>query len=528
MTFKILTDYFEAAVAKTPNKVAVVDNRFGSLTYGALFEKTQRLAFGLLNLGISSGDLVIVQLPNWHQFIVFKLALCYLGATTVPVTPSYRQKELGDIAKLTKAKAIVVPDHFRGFSYLNMVEGLSHDNPSLKHIFVVGENSLPGMHHYDNFMSHSWESTGHLSAFGQTKPGLNDVTDVLFTSGTTGEPKGVMRESITLAKINALIADYYDLTSADVVFMPNPVTHASGLWHGVRLPIFLGATTVLQDRWDPEEALKICQREKCTFSIAMTAVVQDLIYHPSLEEYGRLGSMRHMAMPGAIQHILRDAYRILSHCVVSSCYAGTDFGFISGCRSEDPLEKRFTTDGKPLPGNEVRVVNSEEGEVSPDHEGQLLVRGLNLIGYYGRPDLNSQALASGGFFRTGDVGKMDKDGYLNLTGRLKDIIRRGGFNISPLEVERTLLEHPKVDNVALVGVPDPRLQERACACIIPKHGETITLREVQQWMEKHGLAKQKWPEVIEIFDSFPLSVFGRVQKFLIREEVKKRLGLKSE
>jgi cyclohexanecarboxylate-CoA ligase len=224
-----------------------------------------------------------------------------------------------------------------------------------------------------------------------------------------------------------------------------------------------------------------------------------------------------MIMSGAIEKVLTDAHVILPNCNISSCYGGTDFGFVSGCMNDDPLQKRFTTDGRPLPGVEAKIIRDDGSNADVGEEGEILLKGLNCAGYYKQPDQNDQVFTSDGFFHTGDVGRIDDEGFIKLTGRLKDIIRRGGINIAPLEVEQILLNHPGIANVAVVGIPDTRLDERACACIILEEGHTITLDDVTKWMNKAGVTKQKWPEKVEIFDIFPLSVFGRVQKFEVRK-----------
>jgi len=522
--YKLLTDHLVDAVKMDPNKIAVID-RFGKYTYGELEFKARRLAFGLMQRGVKKGDPVVVQLPNWHHFTIFRLALTYLGAVIVPVTTAYRRSDISYVLKFTRSRYLVIPGYFRNFDYIRMIKGIRDELPDLSNILVINGKIAENMESYDNFMQQPWEDISPNIDLEKMRPGYEDVTEILFTSGTTGRPKGVMRRSNILEKINSSLTQFYNLSSSDVIFMPTPITHASGLWHGVRLPIFLGATTVLQDIWDPGEALKLCQDNMCTLTIVPPAMLQDLIYSPKLDNYGRLSSMRYMIMSGAIEKVLTDAHVILPNCNISSCYGGTDFGFVSGCMNDDPLQKRFTTDGRPLPGVEAKIIRDDGSNADVGEEGEILLKGLNCAGYYKQPDQNDQVFTSDGFFHTGDVGRIDDEGFIKLTGRLKDIIRRGGINIAPLEVEQILLNHPGIANVAVVGIPDTRLDERACACIILEEGHTITLDDVTKWMNKAGVTKQKWPEKVEIFDIFPLSVFGRVQKFEVRKLLLERLNL---
>ncbi len=517
-----LVESFRAAVARQPDKVAVVDENSGSVTFGEMDLKVRRLAFGLLEMGLKKGDLAIVQLPNWHEFLVFHLALTLAGVTTIPVAPAYRQREVSYIASATGACLWVIPEQLRGFNFVEMARELLPGLPSLKQVIVVGENAPDDLTLYSELMSKESERGNKSEDLDSSRLTQDEVAAILFTSGTTGDPKGVVHRCDYFEKNNSNVATRYGLTSDDVLYMPTPITHGSGFVNGVRLALFLGAKLVLQERWDAEQALQLCEAERCSFTIVPPTTLRDFVYHESLGKHHRLPALRIMLIAGSHEGLLKDAHETLPHCFTASCYGSVDFGLITTCPLEAPLEKRTTTDGSPLNGVELKAVDERGAEVPHGEEGQLLTRGLQYIGYYKRPDLDAETFDSEGFARTGDLGRIDAEGYVKITGRLKDMIRRGGLSVSPQEIERVLLEHPKVENVAIIGVPDPRLDERICACVVPKAGATVTLHDIQEWMEKAGVAKPKWPERVELFDSFPLSTFGRTQTYLLSERVRER------
>lgn len=516
---RLVTDYFEAAVAARPAHPAVVDNRFGSVSYAQLAHEVERLARGLSALGVSRGDCFIVQLPNWRVFTVFHLALTYLGALTINVPVTYRQHELRFIARVTSAAGIVIPDEFRGFDFAAMLDGLLSELPALRVAVVVGEHVPGRMRHYSEVVD-CQPGQEHRAAFGNQKPAPNDVTAISFTSGTTGEPKGVMHTSNTFAAINISMARAYGLGSDDVIFMAAPLGHSIGLMHGVRLALFLGATLVLQDQWDAGIAISLIVREHATFTAGAPPLLHDLLSHPGLPAAGRLPSLRVFLCGGDFvpERLLRAAPASLPFTFVTGLWGMTE-GIGTACRLRTPLERRGTTVGQPFPGTEVRIASPNDGaSLPPGHEGELLIRGPQVfVGYFGRPDLNAAAFVADGFFRTGDLALVDEDGYVIITGRIKDLIVRGGVKISPAQVERVLSSDPRISAIAIVGAPDERLGERICAFVVPRAGAALTLQDLAATAEKRGLAKHNWPERLEVVEKLPFTASGKVQRHLLRE-----------
>jgi acyl-CoA synthetase (AMP-forming)/AMP-acid ligase II len=351
------------------------------------------------------------------------------------------------------------------------------------------------------------------------------MTALGFTSGTTGGLKGAIHDSCILAAINDGFIERYGLNETDRIFGGSPFGHAVGFTHVVRMTLSIGASVVLLEQWDPTRALELLYKERCTFFAGATPFLMDIVHHPDLSKFENLPTLRLFLCGGASvpELLLRDASTNLPKTFVSPLWGMTECGGVTTCPFDAPEEKRFETDGLPCKGMKLKVVDGKGASVSPGTEGELLVSGPMVAkGYYRQPDMTEELFLSDGFFRTGDQARMDIDGYVKITGRIKDLIIRGGVNISAVEIENELFTHPTVSNVTIVGMPDVRLGERICAFIITVADASLALAEVQEWMSKSDLAKQKWPERIEIVNSFPMTPSGKIQKFKLRELVARK------
>ncbi len=527
---KLITDRLFEVAGRDSGRELVVDPIFGRFTYGDVAQQVERLAFGLRGLGLRPGDIVVLELPNWAPFVVFHLALTAIGAITVNIPPIYRHREVGYILRFTGAKALVVPAKFRDHDFIPMVEALGREAEDLRHIFLIGAEGgqrAAGIIRYEEFIARSWESQGRREELLALRPEPHLVTVLGFTSGTTGELKGAMLTSNILTAWNVSLAERYGLNESERIFVPSPLGHAVGFGHGLRMTLTLGATMVLLDRWDPARALELIARERCTFMAAATPFLMDLVYHPALARYGSLPSLRLFLCGGASipEQLMRDARERLSHTFTSPLWGMTECGGVTTCPPDAPPEKLYTTDGLPCGSMELKVVDRHGHPVAPGVDGELIAHGrMVALGYFRQPQLTAEHFLSDGFFRTGDQARMDRDGYIKITGRIKDLIIRGGVNISPVEIENILFSHPKVANVAVVGMPDPRLGERVCAFIVAKGESPPGLPEVQEWMAQAGVAKQKWPERAEVVAGFPMTPSGKVQKFRLRQMIAERLA----
>jgi len=296
------------------------------------------------------------------------------------------------------------------------------------------------------------------------------------------------------------------------------------------MTLTIGGSIVLQERWDPARALELLQEEKCTFMAAATPFLMDLVYHPDLKKRGSLSSVKLFLCGGASipNQLMRDAQTAFPDTFTSPLWGMTECGGVSTCPYDSPSEKLFETDGKPCSSMELKVVDRDDNEVPPGANGELMARGAMVTrGYYARPDLTQDSFQEDGWFKTGDQAWMDEDGYIKITGRIKDLIIRGGVNISPADIESVLFSHPRVTNAAVVGMPDPRLGERICAFVILADGEPLEIKDVQDWMANAGVAKPKWPERIEVVENFPMTPSGKVQKFRLREIIATQLAQKT-
>jgi cyclohexanecarboxylate-CoA ligase len=515
---RLITDCLDEVAGATPDKVAAVDAR-GQLTYGELKRLSDRAALGLLELGIAPGDVVSYQLPNWTEFLVLHYAVSRIGAVNNPLIPIYRDREVGFMVGLAKSKLIVVPQQFRGYDYPAMVERLRGGWPALENVLVVDDPS------WQTFIDTPWEERRDPADLAALRPDPNDVTLLIFTSGTTGDPKGVMHTHNTLIAANAPLPDRLGVDGDSVIHMASTFAHLTGFLYGVRLPAQVGgATAVYQDMWDPQRFIELVEQYRITYTSAATPFLHDLLSAKALAERDLSSLQRFCCMGAPIPRaIVREAKQRLPGLTVLGGWGQSESALVTLGIPGDPEEKIVEQDGFPWPGMRIRVVDDEGRALPAGQDGRLQVTGPFLfVGYLDRPQITSSSF-DGGWFETGDVAVIDADGYLSITGRTKDVIIRGGENIPVAYVENVLYEHPSVTGAAVVGLPDPRLQERACAVVTLKPGvDTFTHEEMHVFLAEKGVAKQYWPERLEVFDELPRTATGKIQKFQIREHLKDR------
>ncbi|HKI97214.1 MAG TPA: cyclohexanecarboxylate-CoA ligase [bacterium] len=517
---RLVTDYLDEAVAQRPDQVAIVDHnsmsgRSTTLSYRQLARRVDRMALGLAALGVEPGDVVAFQLPNWWQFTALYLACARIGAVANPMMHIFRHRELRFMLGFAEAKVVVVPRQFRGFNYPQMVEELRGELPALRHVLVIEER--PEGSFEEALLTRRWEDEQDGPAlFAKRRAGPNDVTQLQYTSGTTGEPKGVMHTPNTLLGNLLSIIGVLGMTGQDVMLMGSPLAHQTGFLYGMLMPIVLGTKSVLMDIWNPAEAATLIQDEGATFTMGSTPFVADLTDSPMAEQRD-LSTLHVFVTAGApIPRVLvqRARERLGAHIV--SAWGMTENGAATCARLDDPPEKVFETDGAPIPGMEVRVVDGEGRPLPPGEEGRLQARGMcNFVGYLKRPDRFDTDAE--GWFNTGDLARMDKDGYIRISGRAKDILIRGGENVPVVEVEGVLYRHPAIQDVAIVGMPDERLGERGCAFVTLREGQALTLPEMVSFLESERMARQYFPERLEVLPEMPRTASGKIQKFRLRE-----------
>jgi cyclohexanecarboxylate-CoA ligase len=517
---KTILDHLDRAIECTPDKTAIMAIRSEGgqekrLTYKEIDRLSDILALRLAGLDVGRGDVVSFQLPNWWEFSVLHLACLKLGAVSNPLMTIFRERELRFMLKLAESKVFVVPTAFRGFDYAGMAVNLRGDLPALRHVFVVGGS---GDAAFERLLAPQDGKDGSTPT-RERRPSADDVIQLLYTSGTTGEPKGVMHTSNTMLSNLVPFAERLHLGVEDVIHMPSPMAHQLGFMYGLVMPVMLGATAVLQDVFEPKEMARQIAQEGVTFTMGATPFLNDLTEHVERNR-ASTASLRVFVSAGApIPRALVSKARGTLGAAIISAWGMSENGAVTTTRPEDPEEKTMATDGCALPGMEVRVVDANRKGVASGSEGQLQVRGCsNFIGYLKRPELDNTD--ADGWFDTGDLARMDADGFIRIAGRSKDIIIRGGENIPVVEVEGLLFKHPKIAAVAIVGYPDPRLGERACAFVVPREGAPLSFAEMVAYLKAQQMAQQYIPERLELVNELPCTPSGKIQKFKLRETAK--------
>ncbi len=513
---KTIDQLLAEASARTPHKAAIVADRIDRndvrrFCYEELGNLVVRAAVALRTLGVNRGDVVTTQLPNWWEFVVTALACSRIGAVINPVMPILRERELRYILNFCETKVFIVPKLYRGFDYSAMADGLRADLPHLKHLIVVDGDSESS---FDKMLLNGEP----LAESSRTSDSLHpeEMAVLMFTSGTTGEPKGVMHSSNSLIACTKALARRFGLDADDVLMVASPVGHMTGYAAVVLLSIYLGGTMVLQDIWEPKHGVSLMVREGVTYTAASTPFLTD-ICNVVKEGAPRPSSLRAFLCGGApIPSALIERATNELGLAVCSLWGMTESLGTTLTEPSRAAEKSPTSDGRPVDGMEVRIVDADANPVSTGQSGRLLVRGSQMfIGYYKKPEL--ETFDADGWFDTGDLAYADDEGYIRISGRVKDVLIRGGENVPVVEVENLLYKHPAVAAVAIVGYPDARMGERGCAFIVLRQGASIDLPIVQTYLSDCKMAKQYWPERVEIVGELPMTAAGKIQKYKLKE-----------
>lgn len=499
-----------------------------SLTYAGFCDQAVRLAVGLRREGVRPGDRVAVQLPNWTEFPVIAAALSRIGAILVPIMPIYREDEVAYVLRHSGAMAAVTCHEFRGFGHLEMFGKLRHEAPDLRAVYVArppARGDASGTPSLDSLLA-----SGELAAL-EEEAGPDSSPDdgflIVYTSGTTSRPKGCFHTFNTYRASASTIIKGLGYTEQDVQFGPSPVSHTTGLVTSVIVPLIAGAKSYLMEAWNPEEGLRRIEQHRCTVAVTATPFLQMLMaaYDPAKHDASslRVWVCAGSPIPSAIVERSRE---IFPGCRTLSLYGRSENLTTTMCTVDDHADRAVTSDGSALEGAEVKIVGDDGAELPRGAEGDIAYRGpTHMIEYFRDEEQTAALFTPEGFSRSGDLGRMDQDGYVRVTGRLKDIIIRGGMNISAREIEDDLLPHPAIANVAVVGMPDERLGEKACAYVVlVDPAATVTLNDITDFLRAQKLAAQKLPERLEIVSGLPMTATGKVQKHILRADIKEKLG----
>ncbi|WP_218715350.1 medium-chain fatty-acid--CoA ligase [Escherichia coli] len=514
-----LADYWQQTARAMPDKIAVVDNHGASYTYSALDHAASCLANWMLAKGIESGDRIAFQLPGWCEFTVIYLACLKIGAVSVPLLPSWREAELVWVLNKCQAKMFFAPTLFKQTRPVDLILPLQNQLPQLQQI--VGVDKLAPATSSLSLSQIIADNTPLTTAI--TTHG-DELAAVLFTSGTEGLPKGVMLTHNNILASERAYCAWLNLTWQDVFMMPAPLGHATGFLHGVTAPFLIGARSVLLDIFTPDACLALLEQQRCTCMLGATPFVYDLL-NLLEKQPADLSALRFFLCGGTTipKKVARECQQ--RGIKLLSVYGSTESSPHAVVNLDDPLSRFMHTDGYAAAGVEIKVVDDARKTLPPGCEGEEASRGPNVfMGYFDEPELTARALDEEGWYYSGDLCRMDEAGYIKITGRKKDIIVRGGENISSREVEDILLQHPKIHDACVVAMPDERLGERSCAYVVlkaPHH--SLSLEEVVAFFSRKRVAKYKYPEHIVVIEKLPRTASGKIQKFLLRKDIMRRL-----
>ncbi|ELZ5560409.1 medium-chain fatty-acid--CoA ligase [Escherichia coli] len=514
-----LADYWQQTARAMPDKIAVVDNHGASYTYSALDHAASCLANWMLAKGIESGDRIAFQLPGWCEFTVIYLACLKIGAVSVPLLPSWREAELVWVLNKCQAKMFFAPTLFKQTRPVDLILPLQNQLPQLQQI--VGVDKLAPATSSLSLSQIIADNTPLTTAI--TTHG-DELAAVLFTSGTEGLPKGVMLTHNNILASERAYCARLNLTWQDVFMMPAPLGHATGFLHGVTAPFLIGARSVLLDIFTPDACLALLEQQRCTCMLGATPFVYDLL-NLLEKQPADLSALRFFLCGGTTipKKVARECQQ--RGIKLLSVYGSTESSPHAVVNLDDPLSRFMHTAGYAAAGVEIKVVDDARKTLPPGCEGEEASRGPNVfMGYFDEPELTARALDEEGWYYSGDLCRMDEAGYIKITGRKKDIIVRGGENISSREVEDILLQHPKIHDACVVAMPDERLGERSCAYVVlkaPHH--SLSLEEVVAFFSRKRVAKYKYPEHIVVIEKLPRTASGKIQKFLLRKDIMRRL-----
>ena len=522
-----LGDLFDKTADLFPKKEAVIDGR-GRLTYANLRERVDRMAAGLINLGLEKGDCVLLQLPNWSEYVCSYFALQRIGCIPVLLISGYKQLEVSHLARLTDAKAWIVPATYRKIDYVSFIGEVKRGNPQLKHIISV-RAAKEGVEFTTSleWILEQKLSAGDRERLAMRRPEPTDVAHIVPSGGTTGLPKGIPRTHNDYICNVEYLHKAGEMNTSDVCLLVVPAGHNLALSNVVG-SFFGGYKLVLVDSTRPQDICSTIQSEKVTYMPMVPSLVRRIIEFEQLQDYD-LTSLKKISAGGepSSPDLIREVQRKLG------CTYINEFGMAEGllCRTNlvDDIETICNTVGKPCcPYEQIKILDVEGNELSPNKDGELVTKGPGIFaGYLKNPEENKKSFTPDGFFKTGDQARIDGSRNLKITGRIKDLIIRGGENISPPQVEELLCSYPGVADAAVIGMPDQEFGEKVCAYIQPVFGIKIVPDEIKAFMESKGASKLLMPERFEFIDSLPMTEAGKHNKKALRDDIKRKLGITS-
>jgi len=515
-------DIWDRNAREFPSKEAVVDSS-KRLTWAEAKQWIDRLALGFLDMGFKKDELIVLQLPNTVELTILRVAAEKAGLLSLPIMRTFRHKEVEYILTYTGAKGIVVPVEYRDFNYVKMLQEIRGAAPALKHIFTIGDHPAPGTTSIKQMVETAVEKKYPADYLSKTKMPFNEFSLVFLTSGTTGLPKFVENPVCSISCRERWIVDNFKFTKDDVFAIVSPTAGGSNGRPYCGAPM-AAAKIVNMEKFEAEDALKLIEKERITVLPTVPAMLTMMLRHPNFGKYD-LSSLKLVSSMGSVlpYSIGMEVEQKMGKLIQN--YSSLDCSVACMGRPTDPPEKRILTAGRPYAWAQVKLLDDDGKEVPQGGVGEVNFKGpAGASGYFKDPETTWKCWSKDGWFKMGDLAKLDEEGYLTIVGRKKDMIIRGGQNIYPIEIENILVTHPRVFSVAVVGMPDAVLGEKACAYVVPKANQTFSFDDMVSFLKEKGIAGFKLPERLEVIDKMPMVAEGqKVDKKTLMADIAAKL-----
>lgn len=542
LRYATIGETLESAARSWPEHIALIARHQGvRWNFAALNAAADELASGLLALGFEPGDRLGIWSPNRVEWVVTQFATAKAGIILVNINPAYRVGELEYALNKVECRGIVIAEQFKSSNYVDMLNKLAPELasasagdltaaklPHLRCVICLGDNAHPGMVRYADVVAAG--GAAQAQRLAEIRPTLqpDDAINIQFTSGTTGMPKGATLTHFNVVNNGYFVGRAMNLSAADRLCIPVPLYHCFGMVMGVLTCVTTGATMVFpEEAFEPGSVLEAVAEERCTALHGVPTMFIAELDHPQFRDYD-LGSLRTGIMAGAPcpVEIMNRVFDEMNMHEVTIAYGMTETSPVSfQSDTADALEKRVSTVGRIHPHVEVKIIDDNGRVVPRGDKGELCTRGYSvMLGYWNDAEKTSEAIDAAGWMHTGDLAVMDEDGYVNIVGRVKDMIIRGGENVYPREIEEYLYRHPQVQDVAVFGVPDKKFGEQVAAWVKLRDGESASEDQIRDYCREQ-IAHYKVPAYIRFVDDFPMTVTGKIQKFVMRDTMVEELGL---
>lgn len=533
LIYQTIGDALDSAVARHGDRTALIVRRQNvRMTYAEFAHAVDDFAAGLLSLGLKTGDRIGVWSPNNAEWVIAQFATARIGLILVNINPAYRTSELEYVLNKVDCRALILAKSFKSSDYVEMVRTLGAERlPGLEHLIAITGEPIDGFHRFHDIAKRANDALRSAAKAIAAQLSPDDPINIQFTSGTTGFPKGATLTHCNIVNNGRFVAARQLFTEKDILCIPVPLYHCFGMVMGVLGCVTHGAAMVFPDEaFDPESVLDAVEAERCTALYGVPTMFIAELDHPSFKARD-LSSLRTGVMAGAPcpEAIMRRVIADMNMKDVTICYGMTETSPVSfQSMPDDDIEKRVTTVGAIHPYVEVKIVDPDGNIVARGVQGELLTRGYSVMrGYWGEPEKTREAIDEGRWMHTGDLAVMDEDGYCRITGRVKDMIIRGGENVYPREIEEFLFRHPAVQDVQVFGVPDEKYGEEICAWVKLRAGGDGVEEEIRAFC-RGQIAHYKIPRYVRFVEDFPMTVTGKIQKFAMREAMMNELAARKE